>query len=97
MIRHGISLLPDCRPDRRSAVEYYRGVLAISRFADTAGLDYVNTAVIGSPESVVEQITELRETYDVDTFLWNVDFGGADLGVMEPSLRLFVDKVLPNL
>ncbi|WP_217569247.1 LLM class flavin-dependent oxidoreductase [Streptomyces sp. GbtcB7] len=55
------------------------------------------TAVIGSPESVVEQITELRETYGVDTFLWNVDFGGADLATMEPSLRLFVDKVLPNL
>lgn len=55
------------------------------------------TAVIGSPESVVEQIHALRESYGVDTFLWNVDFGGADLAVMEPSLRLFVDKVLPKL
>lgn len=55
------------------------------------------TAVIGSPESVVEQIQELRETYGIDTFLWNVDFGGANLAQMESSLRLFVDKVIPKL
>lgn len=40
-MRHGISLLPDCRPAQRSAVDYYRDVLAISRFCDDAGLDYV--------------------------------------------------------
>lgn len=55
------------------------------------------TAVIGSPESVVEQIHELRETYGVDTFLWNVDFGGAGYSQMASSLRVFVDKVLPKL
>ncbi|RSS58009.1 LLM class flavin-dependent oxidoreductase [Streptomyces sp. WAC06614] len=55
------------------------------------------TAVIGSPESVVEQIQELRETYGIDTFLWNVDFGGADRAQMESSLRLFADRVIPAL
>lgn len=55
------------------------------------------TAVIGSPESVVEQILELQETYGVDTFLWNVDFGGQAYEHMHPSLKLFVDEVLPEL
>ncbi|QCD58016.1 LLM class flavin-dependent oxidoreductase [Streptomyces hawaiiensis] len=41
MTRRGISLLPDCRPERRSATAYYHDVLAISRLADSAGLDYV--------------------------------------------------------
>ncbi|MFD5335035.1 LLM class flavin-dependent oxidoreductase [Streptomyces hawaiiensis] len=34
-------MLPDCRPERRSATAYYHDVLAISRLADSAGLDYV--------------------------------------------------------
>jgi alkanesulfonate monooxygenase SsuD/methylene tetrahydromethanopterin reductase-like flavin-dependent oxidoreductase (luciferase family) len=40
-VKHGISLLPDCRPDRRSAADYYDDVLALSRAADEYGLDYV--------------------------------------------------------
>jgi alkanesulfonate monooxygenase SsuD/methylene tetrahydromethanopterin reductase-like flavin-dependent oxidoreductase (luciferase family) len=40
-VRHGISLLPDCRPDRRSAPDYYEDVLALARTADAGGLDYV--------------------------------------------------------
>jgi alkanesulfonate monooxygenase SsuD/methylene tetrahydromethanopterin reductase-like flavin-dependent oxidoreductase (luciferase family) len=40
-IRHGVSFLPDCRPERRSAAAYYRDVLAVSRLADESGLDYV--------------------------------------------------------
>jgi alkanesulfonate monooxygenase SsuD/methylene tetrahydromethanopterin reductase-like flavin-dependent oxidoreductase (luciferase family) len=55
------------------------------------------TAVIGSPESVVDQIHQLHETYGADTYLWNVDFGAANYEQMEASLRLFVDRVLPKL
>src|SRR5262245_19626567 len=40
-MRHGISLLPDCRPERRSATGYYEDVLAIARLADEAGMHYV--------------------------------------------------------
>lgn len=40
-MKHGISLLPDCRPERRGAIEYFDDVLAIARMADEAGLDYV--------------------------------------------------------
>jgi alkanesulfonate monooxygenase SsuD/methylene tetrahydromethanopterin reductase-like flavin-dependent oxidoreductase (luciferase family) len=40
-MKHGISFLPDCRPQQRSAIDYYDDVLALSRLADRAGLDYV--------------------------------------------------------
>ncbi|MGC0416016.1 LLM class flavin-dependent oxidoreductase [Embleya sp. AB8] len=40
-MEHGISFLPDCRPDRRSAVDYYDDALRLARQADEGGLDYV--------------------------------------------------------
>lgn len=55
------------------------------------------TAVIGSPETVIEKIQRYREEYAVDTFLWNVDYGGQGYEQMAGSLRLFAERVLPNL
>jgi alkanesulfonate monooxygenase SsuD/methylene tetrahydromethanopterin reductase-like flavin-dependent oxidoreductase (luciferase family) len=55
------------------------------------------TAVIGSPERVIERIRRYREDFLVDTFLWQVDFGGQDLAHMSKSLRLLVEEVLPAL
>lgn len=40
-MQHGLSFLPDCRPERRSAVDYYDDALTLSRLADRAGLDYI--------------------------------------------------------
>lgn len=40
-MEHGISLLPDCRPDKRSAADYFRDVLTLARMADTAGMSHV--------------------------------------------------------
>ncbi|MFI1171895.1 LLM class flavin-dependent oxidoreductase [Streptomyces melanogenes] len=40
-MKHGISLLPDCRPDRRSAAAYFADVLRLSVLADELGFDYV--------------------------------------------------------
>ncbi|MEU5190152.1 LLM class flavin-dependent oxidoreductase [Streptomyces klenkii] len=40
-MKHGISLLPDCRPHHRSATEYFADALHISRLADRLGFDYV--------------------------------------------------------
>jgi alkanesulfonate monooxygenase SsuD/methylene tetrahydromethanopterin reductase-like flavin-dependent oxidoreductase (luciferase family) len=55
------------------------------------------TAVIGSPETVAARVRELRDTLGVDTFLWQVDFGGQDLDQMMRSVRLYVEEVLPKL
>ncbi|GGX74238.1 LLM class flavin-dependent oxidoreductase [Streptomyces hiroshimensis] len=38
---HGLSLLPDCRPERRGAAEYFHDVLNLARIADSAGLSHV--------------------------------------------------------
>ncbi|MGW7817914.1 LLM class flavin-dependent oxidoreductase [Streptomyces puniciscabiei] len=57
----------------------------------------VGTAIVGSPQRVVDRILELSEYLSADTFLWQVDFGGQDYAAMESSLRLFVDQVMPKL
>ncbi|MEW1957660.1 LLM class flavin-dependent oxidoreductase [Kineococcus sp. NPDC059986] len=41
MALHGISLLPDCAPQERSASEYYRDVLTLARQADAWGMSHV--------------------------------------------------------
>ncbi len=78
----------------------YRGYDEMGKYAkQIRGFDIRKhgTAVVGSPERVVDSIHEMRETLGVDTFLWQVDFGGQNLDQMMRSLRLYVDKVLPNL
>ncbi len=40
-MKHGISLLPDCRPHHRSARDYFADALQVSRLADQLGFDYV--------------------------------------------------------
>ncbi|MFC1414773.1 LLM class flavin-dependent oxidoreductase [Streptacidiphilus sp. N1-12] len=40
-MRFGLSFLPDCSPKTRAPADYYEDVLALSRLADQAGLDYV--------------------------------------------------------
>ncbi|MBO2454943.1 LLM class flavin-dependent oxidoreductase [Actinomadura barringtoniae] len=40
-MKHGISLLPDCRPARRPARDYFADVLEVARIADAAGIDYI--------------------------------------------------------
>lgn len=57
----------------------------------------VGTAIVGSPQRVVDRILELGEYLSTDTFLWQVDFGGQTYQQMESSLRLFVEQVLPKL
>jgi alkanesulfonate monooxygenase SsuD/methylene tetrahydromethanopterin reductase-like flavin-dependent oxidoreductase (luciferase family) len=41
MMEFGISLLPDCDPEERSAHGYYKDMLAISQLADEIGFRYV--------------------------------------------------------
>jgi alkanesulfonate monooxygenase SsuD/methylene tetrahydromethanopterin reductase-like flavin-dependent oxidoreductase (luciferase family) len=55
------------------------------------------SAVIGAPGSVIEQIRGLHAELAPDICLWNVDFGGQESQTMRPSLRLFVDEVLPHV
>lgn len=57
----------------------------------------LGTAIVGSPERVVERIAELSGYLSADTFLWQVDFGGQDGQQMSDSLGLFIEQVLPKV
>jgi alkanesulfonate monooxygenase SsuD/methylene tetrahydromethanopterin reductase-like flavin-dependent oxidoreductase (luciferase family) len=54
-------------------------------------------AVVGSPAQVLDQVGTLAEFLSVDTFLWNVDYGGQDLTSMASSVELFAEAVAPML
>jgi alkanesulfonate monooxygenase SsuD/methylene tetrahydromethanopterin reductase-like flavin-dependent oxidoreductase (luciferase family) len=73
----------------------YKAMGDALRHLDLADLRSAGTAVVGSPETVMQRIAELRDLLTVDTFLWQVDFGGQALDTMERSVRLFADKVMP--
>jgi len=40
-MKYGISLLPECTPDKRSAATYFDDVLRLSQLGEEVGLDYV--------------------------------------------------------
>ena len=82
-----------------SSVDYpsYGAIGEAMRHLDLADLRRAGTAVVGSPRTALEQIAELRKLLSVDTFLWQVDFGGQTLATMEPSVRLFASTVIPEL
>jgi alkanesulfonate monooxygenase SsuD/methylene tetrahydromethanopterin reductase-like flavin-dependent oxidoreductase (luciferase family) len=40
-MKFGISLLPDCRPAKRTAKDYFADVIDVSQLADELGIDYV--------------------------------------------------------
>lgn len=75
----------------------YRAMSDAMRQLDAADLRSTGTAVIGSPEAVLEQIAELKRLLAADTFLWQVDFGGQALKTMELSIQLFAEQVMPAL
>ncbi|HEX4063175.1 MAG TPA: LLM class flavin-dependent oxidoreductase [Streptosporangiaceae bacterium] len=75
----------------------YGAIGEAMRHLDVDDLRRTGTAVIGSPDSVMAQISELRRLLGIDTFLWQVDFGGQSLQTMEPSVRLFATEVIPAL
>jgi alkanesulfonate monooxygenase SsuD/methylene tetrahydromethanopterin reductase-like flavin-dependent oxidoreductase (luciferase family) len=54
-------------------------------------------AVLGSPESAVEQVREICAELAPDIVLWQIDFGQQPLEYMERSLRLFAERVRPRL
>lgn len=54
-------------------------------------------AAFGSPDAVLDRIDALHRDLPVDVQLWQVDFGQQSLELMEQSLNLFAERVLPRL
>lgn len=65
---------------------------------EAAGAGYVNANVWGTPEQIVEKYRERREIFGCD-FNANVAFcfGGIPFDVSENGMRLFGEKVIPEL
>ncbi|MEU0507378.1 LLM class flavin-dependent oxidoreductase [Nocardia sp. NPDC005998] len=56
-----------------------------------------STAIFGSPQRVVDRVSEICRTLEPDVILWQVDFGQQPLASMQRTLRLFADQVRPHL
>ncbi|GAA4232345.1 LLM class flavin-dependent oxidoreductase [Actinomadura meridiana] len=76
----------------------YRGYSQALAKSVEAGSDGAGgNGVIGSPETAARRVKEMQEVLDMDTILWQVDFGGQPYEKMERTLRLFTDRTLPML
>jgi alkanesulfonate monooxygenase SsuD/methylene tetrahydromethanopterin reductase-like flavin-dependent oxidoreductase (luciferase family) len=56
----------------------------------------IGTAIVGSPNEVVDGIQNLQEQLGFDVLLCQVDFGAMPGHVAESSLRLLIEEVVPS-
>ena len=56
-----------------------------------------SAAIFGDPESVLRKVQALREALDPDVLLWQVDFGQQPLPIMQRTLNLFAEHVMPRV
>ncbi|WP_189243419.1 LLM class flavin-dependent oxidoreductase [Planobispora rosea] len=78
----------------------YAGYTGVSWMLDNdspAKMRERTAAVVGGPDSAVEQITRIRQTVDPDVLLWQIDTGAQPASRALTTLRLFADKVQPAL
>ncbi|MEU0934429.1 MULTISPECIES: LLM class flavin-dependent oxidoreductase [unclassified Embleya] len=54
-------------------------------------------AVVGSPQTAIEQLRHIEQELDTDIVLFQLDFGQQPLESMERSLKLFASEVRPYL
>lgn len=61
--------------------------------------DFVHprSLLFGPPEYVIDKLQELQERLNIDKVLINGNFDGVDKEASRKSLRLFAEKVIPNL
>jgi alkanesulfonate monooxygenase SsuD/methylene tetrahydromethanopterin reductase-like flavin-dependent oxidoreductase (luciferase family) len=75
----------------------YTGMSYFLRGMSPTAWRETGSAAVGSVGRVIDRIHELRELADPDVVLWQVDFGGAPLELAEQNLRLFCDRVYPEI
>lgn len=78
----------------------YPGYTGISRAIKNINLDSMRrerNAIIGSPARIIDSIHYLCQKLDLDQIIWQIDFGAMPGELAKRSLRLFVDRVLPQL
>jgi alkanesulfonate monooxygenase SsuD/methylene tetrahydromethanopterin reductase-like flavin-dependent oxidoreductase (luciferase family) len=85
--------------DTTSSSDYgtYTGMGRAIRALTPTDVRRIGSAVVGSPDRVVDQLHEIHEQLGADCYLWQVDFGGVTGDVAEASVRLFLDKAWPRI
>jgi hypothetical protein len=53
--------------------------------------------IIGSPDEVAEQLTELATTLNIGQLMLMMQFGNLSTDVVKYNTRLFAEKVMPKL
>ncbi|WP_162824114.1 LLM class flavin-dependent oxidoreductase [Peterkaempfera bronchialis] len=74
----------------------YTGLAASIRTLTAKDLRANGSAIVGSPEHVVEQIGRFQERTHADGLLWQADFGDFGGAAAMRSTELFADKVRPH-
>ena len=59
--------------------------------------EYADTQVYGTPEQCVQKLKEIQRITNASEFIGVFKYGGLDLERAEKSMRLFADKVLPEI
>jgi alkanesulfonate monooxygenase SsuD/methylene tetrahydromethanopterin reductase-like flavin-dependent oxidoreductase (luciferase family) len=74
----------------------YTGLASSIKTLTAKDLRADGSAIVGSPDHVIEQIGRFNERFGVDGLLWQADFGGFGGAAARRSTELFAEKVRPQ-
>ncbi|MET8626671.1 LLM class flavin-dependent oxidoreductase [Kitasatospora sp. NPDC004669] len=75
----------------------YSGMSRFLKSMSGTDLRLTGSAIVGSPQTVISRIERfIEEVGEIDTILWQVDFGGMPYSVAAPSLQIFAEEVMPK-
>jgi alkanesulfonate monooxygenase SsuD/methylene tetrahydromethanopterin reductase-like flavin-dependent oxidoreductase (luciferase family) len=81
----------------RGYEEYLEKQTADVAFADATVDNQRRTQPIGTPEEIIDRIKTVQRAIDLETLVIHVFYGGMPRRKAEKSLRLFAEKVLPEV
>jgi alkanesulfonate monooxygenase SsuD/methylene tetrahydromethanopterin reductase-like flavin-dependent oxidoreductase (luciferase family) len=71
--------------------------LQVTDLGPSGGRSARNTQPIGTPEQIIERMRSVQASVNFETLVLHVFYGGMPVEKAERSLRLFADKVLPEI
>ena len=88
--------------DPHAGVKGYEFYTNITKYinkhgSDSATTDFVNLMPFGTPEQVLEKFEVIKNTINAAGFMPGFSFGGMPYTDVENSVRLFAEKVLPEM
>ncbi len=85
--------------DHTTSSDYpkYTGMAKILRAYSPQAMRQNGSAIVGSPQSVLDKVESLTRLLQVDQILWQIDYGCQPYEVSKKSLELFYKYVIPFL